>query len=94
MSTGRIPSVTICEQLNDLRVDSSANHVITYLFENMDSKTSKVVIEDPQSEIQVIKQQRFEESYKREMRDASLKRKFSEAFPNHEEDFPTERKGI
>jgi hypothetical protein len=30
--TGSIPPTTICEQLNDLRVDIRANKVTTYLF--------------------------------------------------------------
>lgn len=52
---GQIPSVTICEQLNDLRVDPTANHVFTYLFRQMDPKSMRVEVPDPSTEVQVIK---------------------------------------
>jgi len=41
---GSIPSVTICEQLNDLRVDPTANHVITYFFKQICPKTMRVEV--------------------------------------------------
>jgi len=43
---GTIPSVTICEQLNDLRVDPYSNNVVTYLFKSM-SPNHRVEILDP-----------------------------------------------
>ena len=41
---GLIPSVTICEQLNDLRVDPTANHVLTYLFKQINPQTMRVEV--------------------------------------------------
>ena len=61
---GLIPSVTICEQLNDLRVDPTANNVVTYLFKQINSQTMRVEVQDPAFEVQVIKSQLFEEHHK------------------------------
>ena len=52
----QVPPVTICEQLNDLRVDDHFNHVYTYVFESLDSATMQVEIADPHEEIRVLKE--------------------------------------
>ena len=79
MPTGQIPPVTICEQLNDLRVDPNSNHVITYIFKALDPTKMQVSI-DVKQEMDVIQTQRYEEAYRSK---SSLKRNFSEAFnPN------------
>lgn len=58
-----VPSVTLCEQFNDLRADEEANHVFTYVFSPMDACTGKVEISDAQGLINVIKEQDFERDY-------------------------------
>ena len=47
----QVPPVTICEQLNDLRVDDHFNHVYTYVFQSLNSDTMSVEIPNPQEEI-------------------------------------------
>jgi hypothetical protein len=58
--TGSIPPATICEQLNDLRVDIRANKVTTYLFVDLEADSLLAQVMDPREEINVIKNQNFE----------------------------------
>jgi hypothetical protein len=51
---GQIPSVTICEQLNDLRVDPRTNNVLTYLFRPLETSL-QLRIPNPAAEITSIK---------------------------------------
>jgi hypothetical protein len=53
---GDIPPVTISEQLNDLRIDMSANKVTTYLFVDLDD-SFLVKIPDVSKQIANIREQ-------------------------------------
>ena len=59
----QVPPVTICEQLNDLRVDDHFNHVYTYIFSALDAETMRVEVSDPEEQIRVLKQQDFEKQF-------------------------------
>ena len=59
----QVPPVTICEQLNDLRVDDHFNHVYTYVFQSLNPETMRVEVHDPAEEIRVLKSQDFERQF-------------------------------
>ena len=58
--TGHIPPVTMCEQFNDLRVDTNHNKVTTYLFVDIEVDTLSATVKEIRKEIKIIKEQQFE----------------------------------